>query len=187
MTDRADDFNRTDRNLDGDTLSDGISAWTEFAGGIAEIVSNRMASTGGGSAWIHTESSVSNVDVRVTSAIANRLDLFVRLADASNFLRAVAYSDQIEIYKYDTGTPTLLASVGSITQADGDVWKMSVTSANDITVYQNGVSKLTTNSSFGSTNTKHGIGTFGAPSVARLDNFFITEIIPDTLMGQACL
>ena len=42
----ADDFNRSDRSLDGDTMSDGLGAWARYGGTSWSIVSNEADSVG---------------------------------------------------------------------------------------------------------------------------------------------
>lgn len=63
-----DDFNRSDRTLSGDTMSDGLGAWTERpAGSSWSIVSNQADCAAGGGVILY-DSAMSAVDVQKAEA-----------------------------------------------------------------------------------------------------------------------
>ena len=194
MTNRTDNFNRSDRNLNGDTPSDGGSAWVTTSGGWG-ITSNTAYQTVGNASspyysCCYLESSVSNVTVQATLAAIDSTPppsdypgLFVRYADLANtlFVYFGAYfsgSDfftDVGISKVVSGVETLVASDAQPVLVAGDVLKVKADSSNDITAYINSWS-LSTNISDNATNTKHGLFNWADPPAdARLDAFSITE------------
>lgn len=175
-TDRTDNFNRADGAIG--TPSDGGSAWS-VQNGAWNVLSNTAYETLTTTFAIAVlESSVSNVEVEVTlSAVGPGPALVARFADTSNYI--LASYDQpttaVYLWKNVAGSFTQFGS-STITLSANDVLKLRVDSSNLITLYVNGVSKVSVTDSAGSTNTKHGIYAY-QDDTSRFENFSITEIV----------
>ena len=182
MTDRTDNFNRADSTISLGTPSDGGSAWVA-ENGTWGIVSNQgyRVATDLTTQNASLEASVSNVEVQVTLSERPRGGPIARVADASNRLIANLdnTSNNLILYKIVAAVATQLGSTYSVTPADGDVVKIRADSANLITVYLNGTSRITATDAAGSSNTKHGIACYraGAGVSAYFDSFSITAIV----------
>lgn len=177
MTDRADDFNRADSTSSLGTPSDGGSSWVAAAGTWG-INSNRgyLATSSGGQETAYLESSVADVDVQVTLAVSGSdYGVCARLTDASNNLIGIrSGASDYRIYKRVAGSFTQLGSTVAVTSANGDVMKFTA-NGSSLTLYQNGVSKVTATDSFNNTATKHGLRS-NADTTTRFDDFSITGI-----------
>lgn len=190
MTDRVDNFNRSNTSSPPGAASDGLGSWTVQRGTLG-INGNQLYNSAGDDGAATLESSVSAAKVGLTNAVkaggGGNSSVIVRAADNLNkFICYIGSTDGIaSIVKMQAGAQTELSSA-SVTHANGDQWEVAVTAANDFDMKQNGTSVVTANSSFGSGNTAHGCGIYHDTS-ARIDDFYITEIIPDTIMPQACL
>lgn len=175
MTNRADNFNRSDRSLSGDTPSDGLGAWTIT--GTWTILGNNAYK----SATFNThqpmwlEASVANVEVQATNATLGNGGLVCRLSDSSNFIYARVNAANNIIYKVVAGAFTQLGSTYTGSGSANDVWLLSADSSNNLLLKQNGTTRVTTSDSFNSSATKHGINDFS--TAARWDDFSITEIV----------
>ena len=189
MTDRTDNFNRTDSTTSLGTPSDSGSAWVA-QGGTWGILSNQgYKPLNSSSQQIATlESSVSNVEVQATFAVMPATwgaGLNARAADNSNYLLLNANATLIELYKVVAGAFTQLGTTFNGTLTAGDVLKLRVDSANLITAYQNGTSRVSATDAVGSANTKHGLRDYrGAAASVSFDTFSITAIVSAAFIAQ---
>lgn len=78
------------------------------------------------------------------------------------------------VYTNTAGSFVQIGSAGSATFTEGDTWKVTA-NGTALEVFQNGVSRWTGTSSFGTSNTKHGLRANSSPA-ATFDNFSITDI-----------
>lgn len=179
MTNRTDTFTRADSTTSIDSPSDGGSGYT--ATGTWGIKSNTgyYVSAGGAYAPCVLEASVASVDVQVTISVFPAIAAggpLVRYSNSTNFIHAnVNTATNWQIQKCVAGSFTQIGSTYVGTISAGDVLKLSVDSSNNLTAYQNGVSRITGNDSAGSANTKHGFDDYraGANSL-QFDDLSIT-------------
>lgn len=178
MSNRADNFNRSDTTNNIGTPSDGGSAWSQLSGAWG-ISSNQGYESGAGVQRVCAlDASSAVVTVQVTMASkGSDAGINWRAADSTNYILG-AYtpvSSAMRIYKDVAGSFTQLGVATGLTLADGDVIKGTVDASNAHTFYLNGVAKVgPVTDSAGSTNTKHGIRA-NADSAARFDDFSITD------------
>ena len=177
MTSRADNFTRANTSNNIETPSDGGSAWVQQSGtwGITSNQGYTSATTGYNSCVL--EASVSAVEVQVTISYAStgpNAGLVVRAADDNNFimLRAITGTG-LDLYTKIAGT---LNNIGNspVAIASGDVFKLRADSADLLTVYQNGVARISVTNSTGNTNTKHGM--MSADTLGLFTAFSITDL-----------
>lgn len=182
MTDRTDNFNRSDRSLSGDTPSDGGSAWVVHAG-TWNILNNAAykPSNFNTNECCSIESSVSNVDVQTTHSLLGNGGVAVRIADNNNYLLAAVLSTQATMYKRVAGTATQLGSTYSGNTAAGDVWKFTA-NGTSLTMSQNGTSRITATDGAGQSNTKHGLYDFSS-ATGTYDQFSITGLGGSTFIA----
>lgn len=178
MSNRSDNFDRTDGTIGGTTPSDGGSTWT--SGGDAQIKSNQLGSVTSGAArnWAKLEASASNGTAQVTAkvlAAGTGMGLLVRMADATNYIGAYIYSGKLELYKRVAGAFTALGSTYTGTISVNDVITLDVTSGSALTVKQNGTTRITATDSTGSTNTGVGFDWFQGDPSLRVDDFSWTD------------
>lgn len=181
MTDRTDNFNRANVATSLGTPSDGGTDWacnfTDWG-----ISSNQAHNTEAGVDWHPAilESSVSAVEVQATlTALADGLNAAMcgRYADDNNYIRlqlVAGASGTIKLTKRVAGTETQLGSTYTGAVAVNDVFKLRMDSANLLTAYQNGVSRVSATDAAGAANTRHGLIAFDPES---WDDFSITEIV----------
>lgn len=174
MTDRVDNFNRADSAAALGTPSDGGSAWVATSGGwgISSNQAYQYSSTNHHVAYL--EASVADVDVEVTiTTRGTDSGLSARVVDDNNHLLVATSGSGVYLYKKVSGSFTLLGSYGTAI-SDGDTIKLRC-SGNDLTVYVNGVSRITATESDHNTATKHGLRN-NDNTAARWDNFSITGL-----------
>ncbi len=190
MSNRADNFNRTNQSPLG-TPSDGGSAWVAQSGGGAQfkIVGNQAAEDfDSGETKDTLECGSADGDIQVTIVtFGDQIGLVGRLSDVDNFLWLRAYSGAgYDLFKKVANSNTNLGSY-STTPADGDVVLLSM-SGNSLIVKINGVTRITATDSFNNTATKHGLFASGAylAGTARLDNFSFTDtsVTLPTMSGE---
>lgn len=181
MSNRSDNFNRADGSSGLGTPSDGGSAWVPLSSGAGTptwgISANQasMVSTTGVHDLDYLESSVGDCDVQITLAtVVDDCGLSARLSDGSNFLmvRAKGTVTSFDLFKCVGGSFTSLGTF-SATPANGDIIKISM-SGSSLTVFINGVSRITATDAFNSTATKHGLWGFSLPTTVRFDDFSAT-------------
>lgn len=169
---RSDTFNRADNGATMGTPSDGGSAWYEFPidWGIVSNQSYTVVAVGNVIAIL--EASITDVQVQVTlSGTQGGGGIVFRALDENDFMLATIDAGGGNIYKIVGGTYTSLGS-NTWTAVAGDVWKLTVDSSNNITLYQNGVSRIALNDATHATNTKHGIRAHNTTAL-RFDDFSI--------------
>lgn len=184
MTNRTDNFNRTDSALTINSPSDGGSNWTiPTATALWGIASNQAYTpVNVAQDIVVLESSIADVDVQVTTPVVeNSLGLCARVTDDSNYLlfyfgTGGGSPDLARIYDRISGTFHLLATA-NITFANNDVMKFNL-NGTALAGYQNGSSVVSTTSSAGQTVTKHGMRSDQqVGSIAgRFEDFSITAL-----------
>lgn len=173
MANRADNFNRANSNPIG-VPSDGGSAWVNLLG-TYEVVSNQAYGGGHASPVCYLEASSSSVDITTKiSFVAINAGIAFRIIDASNFLFCTINSTQLSLWKKVDGVDSQIGATQTIAYSALAPLKVTVDSANLITCYYNGVSKLSLTASENSTGTKHGLR--NAATTNRFDDFSITDI-----------
>jgi hypothetical protein len=176
MTNRTDTFNRADTTNAIGTPSDGGSAWSQVNGTWGIASNTAYSSSAGSESHCALESSVSAVEVEATlTVVDSQCGLTGRLADVNNYITVIVEAPQARLFKYVAGVYTQLGSTYTATMNNGVVIKLRMDSANDITVYVDGVSRITANDAAGSSNTQHGLR-IHASGNTRFDNFSITAI-----------
>lgn len=180
---RWDRFTRANNSGPLGTPSDGGSAWLDTSaiggGALFGINGNQAydAFDSGGNLASTLDSGSSDTAVQVTLAtFADQMGLSARATDSNNYLFIRAYSGLgYDLFKRVAGASTNLGSY-STTPASGDVLKLDM-SGSSLTVYVNGVSRITATDGFNSTATKHGLWAYSANfTAARWDNFSITDL-----------
>lgn len=172
MGNRTDTFDRADGTIG--TPSDGGSAWVDLGTQVWRIYSNTAGeSTSGATAGAYLEASDANVEVQATiTTVGGSAGLSARIADNNNMLLVNIPSGAWRLYKKVAGSFTQLGSTATVTTSTNDVVFLGVTSANAITVKQNGTSRITATDSAGSSNTKHGFYN-NADTTTRWNDFTI--------------
>lgn len=169
---RSDTFNRADNGTTMGTPSDGGSAWYEVPPDWGIVSNQAYTFLAAGNAIAILEASESNVQVQVTlSGTQGGAGIVFRAFGENDFMVATISSVGGSIYKVVGGTYTSLGS-NTWTAVAGDVWKVTVDSSNNITLYQNGVSRISLNDATHATNTKHGLRSDNTTSL-RFDDFSI--------------
>lgn len=175
MSNRSDTFDRSDSASALGTPSDAGSAWVANAGtwGITSNLGYKVSANNNfQAASLECSSSVGTVEVTVTN-VSNQ-GVVGRLVDASNFiLGQIASSNFLAVYKRVGGTFTQIGSTYSGTTSDFDVVSMAIDASNNITLYQNGVSRVTGNDSAHSTATKWGMMIYSTSSL--MDDWSFTD------------
>lgn len=169
---RSDTFNRADNGATMGTPSDGGSAWYEAPADWGIVSNQSYTFIEVGNAIAILEASITNVQVQVTlSGTQGGAGIVFRAVDENDFMMATISSAGGSIYKVVGGTFTSLGS-NTWTAVAGDVWKVTVDSSNNITLYQNGVSRIALNDATHATNTKHGLRSDNTTAL-RFDDFSI--------------
>lgn len=171
---RSDNFNRADTTTAIGTPSDGGSAWVQLSGSWGISTNRGYNSTGGSHQSCVLEASSSVVTVEVTfETIATETALILRAVDDSNYVVAIADTVSYNLYKRVAGGFTLIGS-NATTFASGDVFKISVDSANQYIASKNGTPFSTLSDAVHATATQHGLRVSGG-TTARFENFSITD------------
>lgn len=182
MANAADNFNRSNRTLDTDTLSDGVHTWSDQGGGW-NILSN-VADTGAGTLnHMVINPGCSDVDVGVTVATIvgtnSGQGVCFRWTDTSNYWQAWLSTDRLTLTKREAGTNAQVATA-SLTGGNGDSIRVHAV-GDQISVYRtpNGGSESLVisaqTSSFNQTATRHGVFNSGG-TTAKLDDFYVTDL-----------
>ena len=182
MTNRTDSFDRADTTNAIGAASDGLGSWTQDIGtwGIASNLGYKSASNNAVE-FASLESSSSNMEVQATITGAGAAlygGINARVSGSANLLFVEMLvngaSGYLKLYKRVASVNTQIGSTYTGTLANGDVIKLRCDSANLLTAYQNGVSRVSATDSAGSTNTRHGLYVYSA--VYRFNDFSITDI-----------
>lgn len=136
-------------------------AWVATLGtwGISSNLAYIATAAGGGVNAAYLEASENDVAVQATfSTAAQGQRMIGRYVDTDNYLfvHAETGGGAYALYKRVAGVDTSLGSY-TVTIANGDVLKLNM-SGNDLTVYLNGVSRITATDAAHNTATKHGLG-----------------------------
>lgn len=178
MSNRSDNFNRSNSSSVINSPSDGGADWVTPVGtwGIISSKGYKSATFG---VWgiAYLEASSSSVDLQFAAypwGSSEYLSAMLRYVDSSNRIIVEIESTFLKVFKMVAGTYTQLGSTYSGTISAGDVIKVSVGSSNVYTVYQNGTLRITTGAdSAHSTSTKHGVTIYG--TTPSFDDFSITD------------
>ena len=178
---RSDNFNRSDRFLNGDTPSDGGSAWV--AGTSTQIQSNAVDNTD----YAVLQSSVSDVDIIATlvnGAFFGNASLIARSSDSSNYWYAqFSPNNTWSIHKVVAGSDTQVASASASGTGNGIGYTVRFhAKADQLQIYySNGGSETLavdtgTGQTFNQSATKHGIGGPSTYYNSTWDNFSIVDL-----------
>lgn len=182
MTNRTDSFDRADTTSAIGTPSDSGGAWTQDIGtwGITSNLGYKSANNNAVE-FASLDSSSSNIEVQATitgGSAAAYGGMAARVSNSSNLLfvemNVNGASGYLKLYRRVAAANTQIGSTYTGSLANGDVIKMRCDSANLITVYQNGVSRVSATESAGSTNTRHGLYVYS--TAYRYNDFSITDI-----------
>lgn len=178
MSNRADDFNRSNGALNGATPSDGGAAWTAVN---YSVESNRLRCTALGYAYeyAYTESSSSVGEASVNLAVKGQsIGPALRVSDENGYFVLFVVGNQLQLYKrINSTTISQIGSTYSGTISAGDAITLGVDSSNQFTGYQNGTARVgPVTDSFNSAATKVGVICFSSASGARLDDFSFTDL-----------
>lgn len=178
MSNRADDFNRSNGALNGATPSDGGAAWTAVN---YSVNTNRIECTALGYAYeyAYLEASSSVGEASVTLAVKGQsIGPALRMGDGNSYFVLFVVGNQLQLYKrINSTTISQIGSTYSGTISAGDVIKLGVDSSNQFTGYQNGTARVgPVTDSFNSTATKVGFVGYSNSAAARLDDFSFTDL-----------
>lgn len=141
-------------------------------------------------AWIMgaTPATFAEVDI-VYPSTSTTESLITRLVDANNYLHAIITDTQILLYKKDSGSYTQLGSAVSATHTSGTTYRLRVAiSGSTVTVYQDGVSKITYSltspeqAKFLASNAV-GVGMRSSTTTARYDNLATNNDFHSLIFG----
>lgn len=180
MANRSDNFTRADSGVSIDSPSDAAGNYTTTATwGIAS--NTGYNADGAGSCCATLDASSADVEVQVTLTTiggsgTGGAGIGFRYVDANNFWRARARvsASTLSLQRMIAGSNTTIGTDYSYTPANGDVIKV-VADGNDITVYLNGVSRITASDSTHNTATKHGLFV-NSDTASRFDDLTITDL-----------
>ncbi|MBN9523027.1 hypothetical protein J0H58_31695 [bacterium] len=191
MANRADNFNRANGSLNGQTPSDGGSAWVCVTGG--SVSGNAFAHAGGGGEYNALSAAASDVDVVATMsalpAAFGRGSLLARGSDSSNFWHVGVRCGSTPttpgvwaINKRVAGTDT--AVVSGTGPALGVGSRLRLNAVGDrLRIYHTpsgGSESLILDTGTGQTHnqsaTAHGLGGSFNDSTVRWDDFAITDL-----------
>jgi len=172
----TDSFNRINSALTLGTTDTGHT-WQYLSTGVWGIAANQAYNptnsvTNKDAAVV--QSLVSDCSVQVTFAThVSSMRVGFRYTDLNNGFIVNDEGSQYVLYRLQSGSYTSIGSTTLITPTNGDVIKVTL-SGSSITVYVNGVSKITATDTFNQTATLHGIASNDNTAVARWDTFSIT-------------
>lgn len=175
MANRTDNFNRANNASSLGTPSDAGSNWVTVAATWGIFSNAAYAPSSGGSAYL--ESSLSDCDVQLTVPVVADGAIAARIVDFTTYeecLYCGIKSDGLRLYEKTFGGGfSLIGSHTTSGVSNGDTIKVTC-NGTAITVYQNGVSRISVTSSLNTTATKHGLYAFD--STARFDDFSIMAL-----------
>lgn len=182
MANAADNFNRSNRTLDGDTASDGIHVWSDKGGGW-NILSNQADTGAGTTNHMVINPGCSDADIGVTiAAIVGTTTgegVVFRWGATTDYWFAWLSTTTLGLSKRVAGTPALVTSA-AISGGAGDSIRVHAV-GDQISVYHTpsgGAESLVlgpVTDSFNQTETEHGCWNAGGSSV-KLDNFVLTDL-----------
>lgn len=194
MAARADTFNRANQSGLG-TPSDAGSDWNALTG-TWDITSNTAISVNIASNLQSLEASVADCDIQAVCANnpANA-GLSARAASAGNaiimsFGSSSGVAGGVGIYRFQAGGYTLLVSDSAGDVVSTDTVKLNV-NGTAIEAFVNGVSRVSTTSTFNQTTTTHGLFSY-TDGTSLLDNFSIADlgggavVKPRSLLTMGC-
>lgn len=169
-----DNFNRSDRSLDGDTCSDGVNSWTNDSGD-SWVISSNQARGGGGSygrTIIYSFTPVSTMTLKVTvkaTYYSSSVLAVGRYIDASNYYALYFYHNKVQIREEVGGSVSTLGAQYAVS-AD-DVVEL-VIDGDDLTLIINDVEK--TNQTGSGLTGGGNAGFWGSNNVWQFDDFTVT-------------
>lgn len=174
MTDRADNFNRTDSTTSINSPSDGGANYAPTSGtwGIASNTGYCVSSTA--QAACPLETSVASGAAQVTLAtMGSDCGLIGRLADDNNYILMAIAPTTVKLFKRVSGSFTQIGTNASLGIGSGAVAKLEITAADVITAYIGGVNVKSGTDSAGAANTKWGLRA-NSDTSTRFDTFSFT-------------
>jgi hypothetical protein len=117
-----DNFNRSNRSLDGDTCSDGVNTWTKLSAGDWRIASNQVQAPG---SWAKTmvlsfdarESMTVKVTVKLR-AYSNYVFVYGRYYDNSNWYALHFYQNKVRIRQTVGGSASDISTAYAVVVND---------------------------------------------------------------------
>lgn len=157
-------------------VADSGQTWQPLSGtwGISGNKSYEVTN-GGGDKFSVIDSTVSNctIECEILWRTGGIIGLLCRAIDVNNLIFTFIQSGNMTLAKKVGGAYTSLG-IYSFTPVDGTTYKVKIVlSGNNITVYLDDVSRITTNVTEHVTNTKHGLFKNSASNNQRFDNFYI--------------
>lgn len=176
---RADTFTRANNTSSLGTPSDAGTDWVAQLGtwGIYNNSTVARANTYSTTTNASAVLEASSANVIITAEVyhggyTNKAGLVIRAADMDNLIFCTIGTAGLALFRRVAGVNTAFGTNYTTGITDGDVISISVDSANNIIVKQNGTTRITTSDASGSANTKHGLWGSGATSI-RFDNLTI--------------
>lgn len=171
----SDTFNRADNASSLGNAETG-QTWTALEGTWG--VASNQAYCPGVAVTNHVATIETNTpDCRVRGALAQKTAsprLLVRVIDAGNCILIQPLTSTYGVYRMTANATTQIGSV-PITPQAGDTVEL-VLQGSSISVYVNGIYRLTVSETQGVTATKHGLGVYSNGAAARWDNFIVEEL-----------
>jgi hypothetical protein len=172
MSNRSDNFNRTDSATALGTPSDGGSAWSALSGtwGISSNKGYHVDGTGQSAAVLDAGAGDCTVQVTISGSVGDDGFIF-RATDNSNYF-VYTYGGGA-LYRQQAGSFTLIAvSSAPFSGVVNPTTLKAVLAGSAINIFQDGALVLTVSDSFNATATKHGLRSNGSSGV-RFDDFSI--------------
>ena len=176
MSNRSDDFNRADSTTSLGTPSDGGSAWVATSGtwGLTSNKGYKVASFGTTQgAYLECSSTQGAVQATIELGSTQYPSLTGRMVDDNNYIQCQIDTTALKAWKRVAGTWTQLGSTYTGTITTGDVISLTIDSSNNITVKQNGTTRVTTSSADHSSATKWGMLAYSTGP--RFDDWSFTD------------
>lgn len=168
----SDDFNRSNRNLNGDTADSG-QTWSGLAG-TPQIVSNQGAGAASGNDIATIDAGIADCEVYMTVTTKNGDEGVIgRASNVSNLFLAQATATAINLLRRTSGSYTSLGTHATAI-ANNDVLKLKM-NGSSLEVLLNGVSKVTATDTQNQTNTRHGFRLDGS-TTSRIDTFRVDAL-----------
>lgn len=153
-------------------IADTGQAWTVSSGVWGIDASRAYASTPPGEAFV--EAGIADVVVQAAITHGGDNGLVFRITGTGSFLMARFGADKVELYRKQSGTFTLLASV-AYAIALGAIATLKVRAVGSaIEVYANDVLQISATEPFQATVTRHGL--YAGTGAARWDDFIVVAV-----------
>ena len=183
-----DNFNRSNRNLNGDTMSDAVNTWTALSG-TPTIVSNKQSGNGIARVTANTNFADANYSVQAeqymkgdisyaSDGVSGELRLLARIVDANNYYVAVASSNggtngalTLKIQKYVSGSPTDIL-IFAVDDDGYTTWRFDV-DGTSLKLFGDGSLLLSTTDSTYTATGYAGISSIGTIGTFSSDNFIV--------------